>query len=143
MRADAQWAFLACGPAGFAVPLDRISEVVTPQPFTRVPGCGPEVCGLLGFRGRVVTVFDLGVLAGVRPAVSVPDHRMVLLDHGGRLLGLATETMVMVAAARPAPAPPGAEAGLMQAGDITGTVTVDGRTFATLDVDHLLGRLLV
>ncbi|MCI0434324.1 MAG: chemotaxis protein CheW [Gemmatimonadetes bacterium] len=123
------------------MPLDRVSEVVTPQPVTRVPGCGREVCGLVGFRGRVVTVFDLGVLGGAEPAIAAPDHRLVLVEHRGRLLGLAVEAMVTVAAGAKQAVQP-AKRGLLEDDDITGTVVIDGRTFATLDVDHLLGRLL-
>ncbi len=141
--AGIQWACLGCGPAGFAVPLERISEIVTPQPFTRVPGCGPEVCGLVGLRGRVLTVFDLGVLGGAGPAVAAKDYRMAFLEHRGRLLGLAAESMVTVARAHPVPDVPVETPGLLLPGDVTGTVAAEGRTFTALDVDHLLGRLLV
>jgi len=94
---SAPWAFFACGGKGYAVRLDQVHEIVPPQPLTRIPGCGREVCGLLGLRGRVVTVFDFGVLAGGRASVDQPDHRLVLLHHGSTVVGLAVDQVLTIA----------------------------------------------
>ena len=136
------WAFFRCEDHGFAVPLASVAEIVPPQPATRLPGCGREVYGLVGLRGRVITVFDLGVLAGGRPATNLPDHRLVLVARGRRLVGLAVETMVTIAApARQGSARP-VLPGALQPGDVSGTVVMEGAPFLHLDVDHLLGRLI-
>lgn len=140
-RADgSQWAFFACGEAGYAVRLDRVHEIVPPQPVTRVPGCGPEVYGLLGLRGRVITVFDFGVLAGGPASAGRPEHRLVLLRYGGTVVGLAVDHMLTITSsgevdedeATPAGAGHG-RAGKLRAG---------GREFTILDPDAVFGPRL-
>jgi purine-binding chemotaxis protein CheW len=80
---------LRSGSDAVVVPLDRVDEILMPQPLTRVPGAGPEVCGLLGLRGRVLTVFDLGVLLGGPPVEAGGDHRILVVRAAGRVVGLA------------------------------------------------------
>jgi chemotaxis signal transduction protein len=72
-----------------AIPLDRVDEVLFPQVFTRIPGTGPEVCGLIGLRGRVLTVFDLCALLGGPGTDVARDHRILVVRAAGRVVGLA------------------------------------------------------
>jgi purine-binding chemotaxis protein CheW len=135
----APWAFFACGGNGYAFRLDQIHEIVPPQPVTRVPGCGPAVCGLIGLRGRVITVFDLGVLMGGKPAARSPDHRVLLLRRGNRVIGFAVEELVTIAAL--------GDDTLTAVGDVAGgsaheALVLSGRTFTILDADRLVGPLL-
>ena len=129
------WVFFACGGRGFAVPLARVHEIVPPQPLTRLPGCGPEVCGLIGLRGRVVTVFDLGVLYGDTAASSKPSHRLVLVWRGDRVIGLAVDEIVTIAS------PDENTRGPHEA-RADGTLLTGGRTFSILDTDQLFDPLL-
>jgi purine-binding chemotaxis protein CheW len=41
------------------VPVERVQEVLRPQPVTRVPLAHPHIAGLLNLRGRIVTALDL------------------------------------------------------------------------------------
>lgn len=137
--AGPQWVVLTCDDVRLAVPLARVREILTPRPFTRLPGCGPDVCGLIAVRGRVVTVFDLSVVLARRPAATVPDHRLLLVDHRGRAVGFAVDAVVTIAPAeiRHVTEPP-----LPIAEDVIGIGDIDHQRFAALDLDHLLGRLL-
>jgi purine-binding chemotaxis protein CheW len=104
-----------CSGERFAIPLSQVREILLPLPTVRLPGCGPEVCGLVGLRGRILTVFDLGAALDLRPAVSSPDHRLLLLEHDDDLVAAAVEEVF--------------------------SVTHEGDA-SVLDVDVLLGRLL-
>jgi purine-binding chemotaxis protein CheW len=128
------WAFFACSGRGYAVPLDHVHEIVPPQPLTRLPGCGPEVCGLIGLRGRVITVFDLGLLTGDAAAAARPSHRLVLLWRGDRVIGLAVDEIVTIAAPDENMSPQSTRA--------DGTLHTGGRTFSILDTDRLFDPLL-
>lgn len=136
----APWAFFSCGNQGYAVRLDRVHEIVPPQPVARVPGCGPEVHGLVGLRGRVITVFDFGVIAGGTASAERPDHRLVLLRFGERIVGLAVDRMLTIttfeAVEEYAAAPDGIH------GANTTTLTAGGRTFTVLDPDAVFGSRL-
>jgi len=136
--ASPTWAFFSCSGQGFALRLDRIREIVPPQPLTRLPGCGPAVCGLVGLRGRVVTVFDLGVLTGGEPAAGKPDHRLLLVRHRSGTVGLAVDELVTIAALPDTTA--GAEAD--EEGSGPGVLLLGGREFNVLEPDRVLGPLL-
>jgi chemotaxis signal transduction protein len=138
--AGPQWVVLLCDDVRLAVPLARVREILTPRPFTRLPGCGPEVCGLIGVRGRIVTVFDLGVVLGRGRATNAPDHRLLLVDREGRTYGLAVEAVLRIA---PSETSEGAAVDLpLEEGDVIGIGAIDEERFIALDPDHLLDRLL-
>lgn len=128
------WVVFLCGQTRFGVPLERVSEIVPPRPFTRLPGTGPEVCGLVALRGRVVTVFDLGAILGLRGAATLPDHRLLLLQLGARRVGAAVEDVLDIAPAR-------VETQQGQPG-ILGIGYTEDVTFTALDPVALLERLL-
>lgn len=85
---------VSLGGRSFALPLAVVREVVDPRPLTRVPGATDAVCGMINLRGTVVTVFDLGVLLDLPPAVPEPSHRLVLVEHRGRPVGLAVSDVL-------------------------------------------------
>ena len=140
-----QWVVFSCDRRRFVVPLERVREILTPQPYTRLPGCGPEVCGLVGVRGRVITVLDLGVLLTTHPAITGADHRILLVEQGERLVGAAVDEVVAVAHAHTQPFLPG-EPGLaglqLRKEDVVGAGKVDGQPFVALNIDAILGRVL-
>jgi chemotaxis signal transduction protein len=121
------------------VRLERVHEIVPPQAVTRVPGCGREVCGLLGLRGRVITVFDLGVIAGGSASASIPDHRLVLLKYGERVVGLAVDQVLTIAAFEVIEDD---EARGGSRGESTVALKAGGRTFTILDPDAVFGPRL-
>jgi chemotaxis signal transduction protein len=141
-----RWVFFACGPHMCAVPLVRVREVLTPQPFTRLPGCGPEVCGLIGRRGHVITAFDLGVVLGPGASTDRGDHRLLVAEMDERVIAVAVDDVVTIANVWMDGSPDDAVAvgpdGLRR-GDALGAGTIDGRRFVALDLDPILTRLLV
>lgn len=130
-----QWVVFACSGRRLAVALDRVREIVTPRPFTRLPGSGREVAGLVGVRSRVVTAYDLGSVLAERPAREYPDHRVLLVDHDGRVLGLVVDEVLAVAALELVAAQPN---GAM----VLGEADWEGSPAQVLDMDRLLERVL-
>jgi purine-binding chemotaxis protein CheW len=128
------WVVFRCADMRYGVPLDQVSEILSPRPFTRLPGTGPEVCGLVALRGRVVTVFDLGVILGLRGAASLPEHRLLLLHYDVRRIGAAVEDVVDIAPAR-------VDLSTGAVG-VLGTGHTEEMTFTALDPHALLARLL-
>jgi purine-binding chemotaxis protein CheW len=47
------------GVSVYAVPIERVQEVVQRQELTRVPSMPHSICGLMNLRGTVVPVIDL------------------------------------------------------------------------------------
>lgn len=82
---------LGAGGHWFGVAIGAIREIIPPRPYTPLPGSEAFVCGLINLRGRIVTVVDLGARLGLRAASADPEHSIVVLEHGGRLVGMAVE----------------------------------------------------
>jgi purine-binding chemotaxis protein CheW len=128
------WVVFSCAGRHFGVPLDFVTEIIAARPYTRLPGAGAEVCGLAGVRGRMVTVFDLGAVLGLRSAATLPDHRLLLMDLGKRRIGAAVDDVVDIAAAQ-------VERETGRAG-VTGTGRIQDAEFTALDPHALLDGLL-
>lgn len=128
------WVVFSCEDRRYGVPLECVREIIASRPFTRLPGAGPEVCGLAGVRGRVVTVFDLGAVLGLRSAATLPDHRLLLMDLGARRIGGVVEDVVDIA-----PAQIELQEG---AAGVVGRGQMQDADFTALDPQVLLGRLL-
>lgn len=139
-----EWVVFHCGGHAFGLPIQRIREIVPPQPFTRLPGSDAAVCGLIGLRGRVITVLDFGAAVGVRPAAQQPEHWILLVEHGDRLVGLAVEAVAGVARTTGELAVSGETLAALDAGrdEILGVAAADGRPFVVTEIDRLIARLL-
>ena len=125
----------AVAGAWHGIALPDVHEVVTSRPFTRLPGAAPEVAGLVNVRGRIVTVLDLGLALGGDAAAAAPGHRVVVLEHGGRLVGLAVEDVLRILRLRPSELDPSAPPAPAH---IRATGQADGEPFSLLDTDVLL-----
>ena len=62
------------GPNRYAIDVTRIVELVPRVELRKIPHAPAFLAGLLGYRGKVVPVIDLGLLLDVPPAgiVSAP-----------------------------------------------------------------------
>lgn len=95
-----QWVVFVCSGVRYGIPLDSVAEILAPVPCTRVPGAAAGVVGLAGIRGSVVPVFDLGLLLGHGSSAALDDHRLLLLEAGGRNAAAAVDQVKAVAPAR-------------------------------------------
>ncbi|HEY4016438.1 MAG TPA: chemotaxis protein CheW [Polyangiaceae bacterium] len=76
---------------------------------TRVPGAQPFVAGVVQIRGRVVPVVDLRVRFGYPAGPAVLDNRIVVGQHGDRVVGLLVDSareVVKIPPSQLKPAPP-------------------------------------
>lgn len=95
---DPRHVLFRAGGERFALPLESIREVVTPQPpFARVPRASEAVRGAMNLRGRVVAVVDLAPLVGLAPQPLAPGQgHVMVLDRERRALGLLIEGVLGV-----------------------------------------------
>jgi len=143
--AASQWVVFACGEHWFGLPLDRTREILPPRRITRLPGCGPEVCGLVGIRGRVVTVFDFGVIIGRESSVMKPDHRMLVMFVLGRRIAAVVDEIIAVSREVAGVLPLDTDSLRpydIDRDDLVGIGALGDRPFLALDPDRILGRLL-
>jgi chemotaxis signal transduction protein len=99
----------------------------------------------MGLRGRVITVFDLGVVLGRGSVLQRGlDHRILVLDHHERVVGLAVDAIAEIARNEAAllSAPP--EKGVSEAvrDAVVGVGVLGDRQYLALNPDSILSRLL-
>jgi purine-binding chemotaxis protein CheW len=75
----------------FALPTDRVVEILRMAAPAPVPGAPPHLRGVLDLRGALVPVVDVRVRLGAAPRPARPQDQLVVLRSGGRLLALEVE----------------------------------------------------
>ena len=135
-----RWVCFVVAGQEYGLPIERVQEVLRDAVIEPVPGTQPVVLGVVNLRGCVVTVIDLrtrlGLTAG--PAASPANRRIIVLDLGGELFGLAVDAVAEVlkladAAIKPAPPVGSAEGSARPAG----MVSRDGRLLTLIEPDSL------
>lgn len=135
----------ALGGEEYAVPVDRVQEVLRPPPVTEVPRAPPHVLGVVTVRGRVVAVVDPRARLGL-PAPADPHEdawRLVIVDAGDGPCGLrvdAIASVVRLPAGSLEPCPQGI--GGDAADCLLGIGRERERLFTVIEPGALLRRLL-
>ena len=138
-------ALLVVGEHRFGVPIERIREIIPARPYTPLPGSGAHVCGLINLRGRIVTVVDLGARLGLAPAAATPEHSIVIVEHHGRLAGLAVEEVARIVDVDPAALRDAADALRalrIERAYLRGVGETDGEVFVAIDPDEIIAPIL-
>ena len=88
--------FLIAGEQ-YAVDIERIVEIVTPRPVTRIPNSDSSVLGIISLRGTIVTLLDVRQKLG-HPAAEAPtaDTRIVVIDSGTETVGFTVDRVLRV-----------------------------------------------
>ncbi|MFN8572868.1 MAG: chemotaxis protein CheW [Gemmatimonadaceae bacterium] len=120
---------------------EALREVVPLQGATRIPGAPPFVRGIMNVRGAMLTVIDFtkrvtdGQASLVEETASV-----VVVQGGGRLLGLAVDDVLdvqILSAAEVEPAPPARTGALAR-----GLGHFGDRVVIIVDVNELVRQVL-
>lgn len=143
--ADSYVAFIL-GGEGYAVPVDRVREVLDEGALTAVPGGSAWLVGLCNLRGRVVPVWDLRGPFGLeqRPRETTPCVLMVEPEAaaGPRLAGLLVDRVSDVLDVPAGEVEPAPSLGLGGGSSyVRGMIPHQGRFLLVLDLDRVLGAL--
>lgn len=123
----------------YAVDIERIVEIVTPRPLTRIPNAGSSVLGIISLRGTIVTLVDVRRRLGHSSAPDTADTRIVVFDFRNETVGFVVDRVqrvVKVAASAIEPHPVVHSAELQES--IRGVFRVADALTILLDLDKLL-----
>ena len=98
---EQQLVIISLGDARYAIDVQQIREIVKPKSITPIPHTPSFVEGLMNLRGQIVTVINLAErLAALNKEIfaanedkRLPQERIVVINHGGELIGLRVQTV--------------------------------------------------
>lgn len=100
MSNASQYVTLACGEALFAVPVERVQEILDARPIARLPRAPSQLLGLIDVRGEGVAVADLRAMLGLEPQQDTEATRIIVLwlwREGGQMtIALRTDRVIEV-----------------------------------------------
>jgi len=80
--------------APYAVPVDRVREIVRMRPVTPVPRTAEEIRGVISLRGEMIELIDLGLRLGLGSIESSRQTRNIVIRAGdGDVVGLLVDTV--------------------------------------------------
>jgi chemotaxis signal transduction protein len=125
----------------FALSLDLVQEVLPLRPITPVPGADAAVAGIANVRGRVIAVVDLAAALRLDATGLGPDHRLLVLDHRGRQVGIGVVDVARIARL-PADEIIPAAADHTNPSWLRGNVSLQPEPIDVVDTDRLLDSVL-
>ena len=123
----------------YALPADTVLQMESFEGATAVPGSEPFVAGVVQIRGRVLPVVDLRVRFGGTPGERVLDNRVVVGQHGERVVGLLVDSareVVKIKRGEIKPPPPL----VATSGFVKGVAQVGKRLLMLVDFAKVIGE---
>lgn len=123
----------------YALPVDRVQEVLRVTGITRVPHAPAPIRGITNLRGRVLAVVDLRVRLGLRAAELAPQSRIVVVTSRDRSIGLLVDAARQVVKLLPSGVQPPPPDVMTERSDfIRGVYHTEEILLVLLDVDRVL-----
>jgi purine-binding chemotaxis protein CheW len=124
----------------YAVDIERIVEIVTPRPVTRVPNADSSVVGIISLRGTIVTLVDVRrKLRHPAAGEASADTRIVVIDLAHEMVGFIVDRVLRVVKAASGTIEPHPVVHATELDDsIRGVFRPGGALTILLDLDKLL-----
>lgn len=89
------------GSETYGFPLSAVREILMPPPLTEVPRSAEHYLGVVAVRGEIITLVDLPTLLKLEVLDRQPLGRVILVDVGDELIGVAVDRVVHVSQVQP------------------------------------------
>ena len=87
---------VSAGREAYGFPLSAVREILVPPPMAEVPRAPEAVMGVISVRGQIITVVDLPKMLKLQPGGREGDGRVLLVDNGEELIGVAVDRVIQV-----------------------------------------------
>ncbi|MGZ5473886.1 MAG: chemotaxis protein CheW, partial [Thermoanaerobaculia bacterium] len=124
----------------YAIDIEKIVEIVTPRPLTRIPNADASVVGIISLRGTIVTLVD--VRRKLRHQAAGEDNentRIVVIDLRDETVGFVVDRVLRVVKIAPSEVEPHPVVHATELEEaVRGVFRVSGALTILLDLDKLL-----
>jgi purine-binding chemotaxis protein CheW len=127
------------GRETYGVPITSLHEIVRVPEITAVPDAPDYIEGVINLRGKIVSVIDLRKRFGQKKVALARQHRILVVEHKGRLSGLIVDSaseVLKIPEGDVEPAPQVFREGRLNC--VTGLGKYKGRLIVLLDMAKLL-----
>ncbi len=124
----------------YGIEISRVREIILVGEITEVPQTPAYVKGLINLRSTVIPIVDLKLRFGLPETVQTDDTRIVVVDVGGKTIGVivdAVNEVLRVSRDQIAP-PPQAVQGTTGDDYLTGLAKVNDRLLILLDIEKIM-----
>ncbi|HEX5659915.1 MAG TPA: chemotaxis protein CheW [Polyangiales bacterium] len=129
------------GDGEYVLPASEVLHMESFTGATTVPGAAAHVAGLVQVRGRVVPVVDLRMRFGLPRVTPTIDSRVLIVEHGTRVVGLLADAAREIVRLNPDDLRPPPELVVEQAaGYVTHVVEVGKRLLMRIDSTRVIGE---
>jgi purine-binding chemotaxis protein CheW len=115
----------------YAVPTDRVRQVVATPTVTPIPTSPPAVLGVFNLRGEIIPLLDTARLLSLKPTTHGPPRFAVVIETEDGCAALTATTM-------PRWGRLGPQIGPAETSGTTGLYSLDGELVVLIDPDVLL-----
>jgi len=84
------------GDEAYGFPLSAVREILAPPPLTEVPRAPEHFLGVISVRGQIITLIDLPKMLNLEVEQTEPYGRVLLVDNGEELIGVAVDSVIQV-----------------------------------------------
>ncbi len=129
----------ALGGEEYAIPIDRIVEIVPHRQTTPVPNTDGTIVGILSLRGVVVTILDMRSRLGGKGLEVTAETRFVVIGLEKEMVGLLVDRVRRVVRFSEKEIEPPPRIGSGEGSDcVAGVIERGGKIVVVLDLDRLL-----
>jgi purine-binding chemotaxis protein CheW len=83
---------VSAGEEKYGLNIEHVASIERVLEITPMPEMPNEVLGVIHLRGNIIPIIDFGKLIGMKETAISDTSRIVILQQGGELLGLLTES---------------------------------------------------
>jgi purine-binding chemotaxis protein CheW len=87
---------VVAGAEAYGFPLSAVREILVPPPLTEVPRAPVHFLGVISVRGQIITLIDLPKMLNLEVEQTEPYGRVLLVDNGDELVGVAVDRVIQV-----------------------------------------------
>lgn len=141
MKPGYEYLAFRLGSEEYGIHIEKVGEIRSYDTVTRIANSPDFIKGVINLRGVIVPIVDLRIKFGMAEPVYDAFTVVIILDVGGKNLGVVVDGVSDVVTLLPDDIRPAPEmAAKIDMDCLQGIGTIDGRMLILLDIDRLMSQ---